>query len=281
MFAAPADADFTDSPEDMAGKVVGVQRGTIHQDYMERDAFPDTRLTLYASQDEAYLDLVSGRLDAVMGDSIAITQGFLETPQGEGFAQLGDIHYDPEVHGEGAGIGVRQGEDELRDRFSRRSEAIREDGTYDEIAEQYFDFDIYGDRAGEELMRPRPAPARGAAMETLIAYLPLLARGALVTASLAVLSLALATALGAARRGGADRDGAIGQGAVLVYTTVVRGIPDLVLLLLVYFGGQRLINQAGRPRRRPGLDLGLLGGGDSRSGSSTAPISSRPSAAPT
>jgi arginine/ornithine transport system substrate-binding protein len=144
MFAAPADADFTDAPEDMADKVVGVQRGTIHQDYMER-AFPDTRLTLYASQDETYLDLVSGRLDAVMGDSIAITQGFLETPQGEGFAQLGDVHYDPEIHGKGAGIAVRQGEDELRERLNDAIRAIREDGTYDEIANQYFDFDVYGD----------------------------------------------------------------------------------------------------------------------------------------
>ncbi|MEL6774282.1 MAG: ABC transporter permease subunit, partial [Pseudomonadota bacterium] len=28
------------------------------------------------------------------------------------------------------------------------------------------------------------------------------------------------------------------------YTTVVRGVPDLVLIMLIYFGGQRLINTA-------------------------------------
>jgi arginine/ornithine transport system substrate-binding protein len=143
MMAGPADADYTGTPEDMAGKVVGVQRGTTHQNYMET-YFPDTQLTLYASQDEAYLDLVSGRLDAVMADSTAVADGFLNTPQGEGFAQLGDTHYDREIHGEGAGIGVRKGEDELRERLNAAIEAIREDGTYDEIAEKYFDFDIYG-----------------------------------------------------------------------------------------------------------------------------------------
>jgi arginine/ornithine transport system substrate-binding protein len=142
-FAAAADADFTDTPEDMAGKVVGVQRGTIHQDYLER-MYPETRLTLYASQDEAYLDLVSGRLDAIMADIIAVDEGFLSTPQGEGFALLGEAHSVPEIHGEGAGIGVRQGEEELRDRFSEAIQAIREDGTYDEIMGRYFDFDIYG-----------------------------------------------------------------------------------------------------------------------------------------
>ncbi len=144
MLVGPEDADFDDSPEGLAGKVVGVQRGTIHQDYMERN-YPDTRLTLYASQDEAYLDLVSGRLDAVMADSIAITEGFLNTPQGENFTQIGDTHYDPEVHGEGAGIAVRQEDTELRDRLSDAIRAIREDSTYDEIAERYFDFDIYGE----------------------------------------------------------------------------------------------------------------------------------------
>ena len=30
-----------------------------------------------------------------------------------------------------------------------------------------------------------------------------------------------------------------------IYTTIIRGIPDLVLMLLVYFGGQVLINQIG------------------------------------
>jgi polar amino acid transport system substrate-binding protein/arginine/ornithine transport system substrate-binding protein len=143
MFAAPADADFDDSPEGMAGKVVGVQRGTIHQDFMEK-VYPDTQLTLYASQDEAYLDLVAGRLDAIIADSIAIDDGFLKTPQGEGFAFFGGPHTDPEIHGEGAGIGVRKEDTELRDRLNAAIDAIRADGTYDTIADKYFDFDVYG-----------------------------------------------------------------------------------------------------------------------------------------
>ncbi|HVL21088.1 MAG TPA: ABC transporter permease subunit, partial [Amaricoccus sp.] len=79
-------------------------------------------------------------------------------------------------------------------------------------------------------------------MEPLLRYAPLLAQGALVTIALALLSLALATALGAL--GAAGRLGGGRGGAMVVtgYTTVVRGIPDLVMLLLVYFGGQRLVN---------------------------------------
>ncbi len=79
-------------------------------------------------------------------------------------------------------------------------------------------------------------------MDNLIRYAPLLARGAAVTIELAVLALALATVLGALGAMGRLGGGRLGQGAVLVYTTIVRGVPDLVLLLLFYFGGQRLVN---------------------------------------
>lgn len=79
-------------------------------------------------------------------------------------------------------------------------------------------------------------------MEALGEYLPVLLRGAFVTAALALLSLALATLLGGVAATARITAGPVGRGIVLVYTTIIRGIPDLVLLLLIYFGGQRLAN---------------------------------------
>ncbi len=55
----------------------------------------------------------------------------------------------------------------------------------------------------------------------------------------------LATALGGLGALAKLRGGLIGRGAASVYTTIVRGVPDLVLILLIYFGGQRLVNQVG------------------------------------
>ncbi len=80
------------------------------------------------------------------------------------------------------------------------------------------------------------------AFDNLIAYSPLLARGAVVTIALALLSLALATGLGALAAATRIGGSKVGQFFVFLYTTIVRGIPDLVLLLLIYFGGQRLLN---------------------------------------
>ena len=89
---------------DLNGKRVGVQRGTIHQDFMEGE-FPGVELVLYGSQDEIYLDLVAGRVDAIMADSIAMDEGFLSTDAGEGYAFFGGSYAVAKYHGDGAGVG--------------------------------------------------------------------------------------------------------------------------------------------------------------------------------
>lgn len=142
-FVAKADSGLDGTPEGMAGKTVGVQRGTIHQAFMEKH-YPDTELRLYGSQDEANLDLVAGRVDALMADAIQLEEGFLKTPAGQGYAYIGaENYYDPAVHGSGAAIGVRKDDTELRDKLSAAIETIRADGTYQKLSEQYFGMDIY------------------------------------------------------------------------------------------------------------------------------------------
>ena len=81
-------------------------------------------------------------------------------------------------------------------------------------------------------------------MSRVLDFSGLLLQGAGVTVALALLSLALATLLGMlgawAKLGG----GAIARGVAGGYTGLIRGIPDLVLIMLIYFGGQRLLNTA-------------------------------------
>ena len=142
-FVAAADTGMEPTPEGMKGKTVGTQRGTIHQCYMEK-VFPDTELRLYATQEEVFLDLNAGRIDASISDSIQAKEGFLATEDGEGYAFLGGVQYLRECHGDGAGIAVRKGEDELREALTQAIQDIRADGTYQQINDRYFDFDVYG-----------------------------------------------------------------------------------------------------------------------------------------
>jgi polar amino acid transport system substrate-binding protein/arginine/ornithine transport system substrate-binding protein len=142
-FVAAKDADFDDTPGGLEGKVVGLQRGTIHQCYMEK-MFPDVELKLYGTQEEVFLDLGAERIDAQISDSIQALEGFLSTDAGKDYAFLGGDQFDLECHGEGAGIAVRKGEEELRSAFNQAIKDIRADGTYAEINAKYFDFDIFG-----------------------------------------------------------------------------------------------------------------------------------------
>lgn len=142
-FVGRADSGIEISEAGLAGKTVGAQRGTIHQAYMEKH-WPGVTLTPYGSQDEAILDLQSGRVDLVVGDAIQLEEGFVKTPAGAGYARIGEQFFDPEIHGEGAAVGVRKDSAEFRDKLSAAILAIRESGQYDEIQKKYFEIDIYG-----------------------------------------------------------------------------------------------------------------------------------------
>lgn len=142
-FVAPADSTLVFTPEGLAGKVIGVQRGTIHQNFMEGE-FPQATLQLYGTQDEMTLDLTAGRVDAVMADSVTLDEGFLQTDAGKGYAFFGEPYSIPKYHGPGAGIGVRKEDTALRDKLSAAIDAIRADGEYDAIQKKYFAYDIYG-----------------------------------------------------------------------------------------------------------------------------------------
>ncbi len=98
-------------------------------------------------------------------------------------------------------------------------------------------------------------------MEKLLAFAPLLAEGAVTTIALAVLSLVLATLLGALGARAKIRRGLVGYPLAQAYTTIVRGIPDLVLILLMYFGGQRLLNAVAGMAGLEGLDISKFGAG--------------------
>lgn len=75
-------------------------------------------------------------------------------------------------------------------------------------------------------------------------YGPRLFDGALLTAELAVSSLVLALVLGLlAASAKLSRSYAL-WGMATVYSTVIRGVPELVLMLLLFYGGQIGVNMA-------------------------------------
>lgn len=73
-------------------------------------------------------------------------------------------------------------------------------------------------------------------------FLPSLLEGAAVTLSVALSSLAVAALLGLAGALAKLSRSRLARGAAGLYTTLIRGVPDLVLMLLVFYGGQLAVN---------------------------------------
>ena len=79
-------------------------------------------------------------------------------------------------------------------------------------------------------------------MEQLVIYFPLLLKGLGVTVSMAVLAMGLACLMGALGAWGQMSRWRAVRWLVMGYTTVVRGIPDLVMILIFYYKMQALAN---------------------------------------
>ncbi|MBQ0832082.1 ABC transporter permease [Marinobacter sp.] len=79
-------------------------------------------------------------------------------------------------------------------------------------------------------------------MFDLKGYGPELLSGAVVTIELAFLSLALALALGLIGAAAKLSNSRVAVGIATTYTTLIRGVPDLVMMLLFYYGGQVGVN---------------------------------------
>ncbi|WP_375593480.1 ABC transporter substrate-binding protein [Algihabitans albus] len=136
--------EITFDTDGLDGVVVGVQSATIHEAFLQ-DNFGDlVEIRSYGSQEEANLDMAAGRVDLLLADSIVLDESFLQTDDGADYEFVGPGFTDARWFGTGVGVAVRQEDDALREAFNAAIEKIRADGTYQQIADQYFDFDVYG-----------------------------------------------------------------------------------------------------------------------------------------
>ncbi len=135
-FVARKDSGF--DPAAPAGRTIGAARATIASDWLEANVSGVAAIKLFTAPDGMFQGLVSGEVDALLGDALGFWQ-WLQTPEGSGFTFVGDgLQLD-----EGIGIAVRKEDDALRRDLNRALKAILADGTYKKINARYFPFSIY------------------------------------------------------------------------------------------------------------------------------------------
>jgi polar amino acid transport system substrate-binding protein len=126
------------SPSKLEGRSIGTVLDSEFQAFLET-GYKGSSIKTYEKLEEATLDLLTERIDYVLGDKLALSK-FLTSREGEVCCRfLTDMPVD---RGEGIGVGVRRGNTELVGAFNAAIDKVIADGTYDRIREEYFSFDI-------------------------------------------------------------------------------------------------------------------------------------------
>jgi arginine/ornithine transport system substrate-binding protein len=121
--------------EAMEGKTVGVQRGTTMDTYVTQKMGGIVSIKRYTTADDMVLDLEGQRLDVVFVDYPVGEQTILSK---DGFKEAGE----PVKLGQGVGVAMRKRDKELANQINAALRKLKKDGTYDEIMNKYFKYDI-------------------------------------------------------------------------------------------------------------------------------------------
>ncbi|TXD97076.1 transporter substrate-binding domain-containing protein [Psychrobacter frigidicola] len=132
VFLAKKDSPFDPSNDsDINAHSIAAQRATISSQWFEK-AYPKANMKLYDTLSNAFLDLGSGRVDAMISDKLPALQ-WLGSPSGSNYRLKGD---EIDINDNFA-IAVRPGDD-LQAKINQSLANIKANGTYDKINQQYF-----------------------------------------------------------------------------------------------------------------------------------------------
>ena len=118
--------------ESLQGQPVASQRSTVASQYLQ-DEHADADVKLYDTQDNAYLDLTSGRVRAMMSDKVTGID-WLKTEAGKDYEVKGQ---EISTNDDAMGIAFRKG-DPLVAKFNAALAELKANGTYDQITGSYF-----------------------------------------------------------------------------------------------------------------------------------------------
>jgi polar amino acid transport system substrate-binding protein len=134
--------------DDLQGETVGVQRGTTGEaaaEDLQSDFDGDLTIESYDQITGAFDALLNNQVSAVINDN-TVSASFAAENDGVVFLEGDGVAADREdapdyltLTIEEYGIAFRQDDDEFRQDVNDALAAIREDGTYDEIYNEYFD----------------------------------------------------------------------------------------------------------------------------------------------
>ncbi len=132
VFLAKKDSSFNpNDSNDIDENLIAAQRSTISSQWLE-DTYPKAKIKLYDTLSNAFLDLGSGRVNAMISDKLPAMQ-WLSSTSGESYALKGE---EIDINDNFA-IAVRSG-DELQVKINQSLANLKANGTYEAINQKYF-----------------------------------------------------------------------------------------------------------------------------------------------
>ena len=133
VFLAKKDSSFDPSnSSDIDSHSIAAQRSTISSQWLE-NTYPKADMKLYDTLSNAFLDLGSGRVDAMISDKLPAIE-WLSSPSGSNYVLKGD---EIDINDNFA-IAVRPNDEALRAKINTSLSNIKANGTYDKINQKYF-----------------------------------------------------------------------------------------------------------------------------------------------
>lgn len=129
------------SKENLKGKLIGVQKGSAQEKYLQENYANVATILSYPSNIERNKALCDGKVDLVFGSTVS-QYAFLTTSEGSHFEFIGGP-----IDGQGLGgdvaIPLSLGRDDLRERLNGAIETILKDGTFARINNTYFTASVF------------------------------------------------------------------------------------------------------------------------------------------
>ncbi|KHN56851.1 ABC transporter substrate-binding protein [Dickeya fangzhongdai] len=143
-FVARKETTLLPQVDMLRGKNIAVQQGTIQEAYANKHWQPaGVNVKSYPDQEAIYEDLYAGRVEGALCPSVALTFGFLQTPEGQGFELKGPEITDADLFSIGSAYGIRKGDTEIKQLFNQGLQNIMNNGELSRIKKQYFgDIDL-------------------------------------------------------------------------------------------------------------------------------------------
>lgn len=141
-FVARAGAAFEAIPEGLNGKTVGVIGGTAHEAYLKA-YFPGVRREAFANRGQLYAALRGGQIDAFFDDAITSSFWLAGKDSNKCCAFRGGPYTDSTYFGEGVGIAVKKGNDNIRRALDYALTDLARRGVYTDIYLKYFPIGFY------------------------------------------------------------------------------------------------------------------------------------------